>query len=344
MPPPVNGQSLCFNIIAMALSNKVVVDRNVDQFGPFKKILTFLIAYYQSLVHLFFGRIHVVYISVSRSWPGTLFDSSLILLSKFLGKRVVLHLHGNDFLKSKAKRTGFAWIYSLADCFIALSEPMKRYLESVLSCSVEVVLNPIQDLFLNTHKPKPEDGIIRMVYLSNIMFSKGIFDYLSVAELTQNQHSESAFEFHVIGKFLGDHELSGPQIEKQFKSTLSTLKNTTFHGSLYGNELVNTLNRMDVLIFPSFYPVEALPLSVLEAASQSMYIVVNDHNDLSVFTNLLPQVHVMDTRNHQAILGHLLSMSKEEIRSLGQQNRMQSKEYSAGQHIQRVKELLSANA
>lgn len=338
MPPPINGQSLCFKVLVDHIQPSVVIDRNVDQFNSRKKAEKFVQAYFASLYQLLFGRVTSVYISVSRSWPGSLFDGTVILISKLLGKTVTLHLHGNDFLRSTAKRRLFSRIYSIADNFIALSEPMKSYLQSVVKCPVTVVINPIQNYFFESRKAKADDSVIRVVYLSNIMFSKGIFDFLQMAAL--NQGTTRPYEFHIIGKFFGDERMNASLVQQQFNSELSKLSNTTYHGSLYGQDLSMVLSEMNVLVFPSFYPVEALPLSVLEAASQGLYIVVNDHNDLSVFKTLLPHVYVTDTKKTQDLLSHLHSIGKEQITKMGENNREVSVQYSVQSHVDQVKSLL----
>jgi glycosyltransferase involved in cell wall biosynthesis len=341
VPPPVNGQSLCFKVLVDSLPNAIVVDRNVDQLGRLKKAIIFIKAFSIALANLLFNRIDGLYISISRSWPGMIFDCTIILIAKVFSKRMVLHLHGNDFLVSNTKRRLFSWVYSTADHFIALSEPMKSYLESIVSCPVKVIMNPIQEFFYEAQSQKSDGSIIRVVYLSNIMFSKGIFDFVQLARICWSQQMEQKFEFHVIGKFLGDKTMTGTAVEDRFKSELSSLGNIQYHGPLYGKSLSDMLGSMDVLVFPSFYPVEALPLSVLEAASQSLYIVVNDHNDLNIFQKLLPHVHVMDTSRSNELLHHLTTVGIAQIRKMGEENQEKSLTYSVKNHVNKVKALLN---
>lgn len=339
-PPPVNGQSLCFGIVIDAIEQGRVVNRNVDQFNSAKKLLVFAKAFVSSIRYLLIGKVDVIYISVSRSWPGTIFDSIIILIGKMLGKRVILHLHGNDFLTYSVKRSLFGWVYSKVDCFIALSEPMKLYLENVVTCPVKVILNPVQDFFFQNQPIKPKDSKIRIVYLSNIMQSKGIFDFLSLAIVCSNSEFNNKFEFHVIGKLQGDPHLSAENTRANFNKQISKLTNTTYHGPVYGKPLSRVLGEMDILLFPSYYPVEALPLSVLEAASQALYVIVNKHNDLPVFATLLPSVHVANTSDSSGLLEHLESLSKKEFNELGKLNMSKSRSFSVANHVKQVKEIL----
>ena len=290
---------------------------------------------------MFFFKINSVYISISRSWPGVIFDSIVISLSKLLNKKIILHLHGNDFFLSSFQKRYFSRLYSKVDHFVVLSEPMKNYVTSFLSCPVIVILNPIQDIFFKeVFSKKREDDIIRVVFLSNIMKSKGIFDFIEIAKFFDKHGAKGKFEFHVIGRIGGDHEMNLDEISDVFFSEVSKVNNLLYHGAVYGENLSHLLSDMDLLIFPSFYPVEALPLSILECGAKGLYLVVNNHNDLPVFKQLFPEVLIEDTSNTELIFKLISSFSKNDIHSRGSFNKIRAIDYSLSNHINKFKEIL----
>gem|GEM_PF-1886649 len=338
VPPPVNGQSNCFQVIMDAYPTAWVVDRNVDQYGFFRKTLKFLLFVVVAVWTVVINRPNVIYISLSRSWPGYLTDSMIILLGKVLRVNTVVHLHGNDFLNTKLKARLFGWVYSLTAAFVVLSSAMqKRVAKSVNAC-IKIVINPIHDQFLERTAQKPDDKQVRIIYMSNILRSKGIFDFLHLAERMGNSNIH---EFHVVGAIFGDHLSDALTTEHDFKSRLSELTNVTYHGPLYGSQQVQFISEMDVLVFPSFYPVEALPLSILETAALGLYPIINDHNDLCVFKELLPNVHVCNTSDIESVSAYISSLEKSEIRALGNQNAVKAREYGVASHVESMSKIIN---
>jgi glycosyltransferase involved in cell wall biosynthesis len=336
MPPPVHGQSICFQLVVNSLKNSIVIDRNVDQMSFVPKTIKYLKAFATTLFVLVSKKPSIVYISLSRSIPGLFCDCTTILLASVLRLKIYGHLHGNDFLISKFEQVVFGPTYRLLSSLIVLSSAMAQRMNKRVNASFSTLINPINAQFLGKLE-KPTDDIIRVVFFSNFMQSKGIHDFIKLARALEN---ESSFEFHVIGDIRGDYLSTFEEMKADFENWLNTSKNLTYHGALNGNTLVEKLSLMDVLVFPSFYIPEAFPLSILECAAVGQYIVLNDHNDLSVFKQLLPHIHVCNTSDTGYLRNWLQEQKKSNIRLLGEENALKARAYSATEHVRNLKEIL----
>lgn len=339
MPPPVNGQANCFKLVVDSFEGSFVIDRNVDQHAVWSKSIKFFRAFLVSVATLSFRVPKLVYISLSRSWPGHFFDVIVILLARFFGARVVVHLHGNDFLVSGLKRWLFGWAYRYANVFIVLSQAMSESVRVRCKANVQVVINPIMPIFCAPLN-KPNDEVVRVVYLSNVMTSKGIFDFIHLAEEVGAKNS--CFQFHIIGKVMGDHLANAKLTEQRFKQELDRSGIVKNHGPVYGESLANTLMEMDILVFPSFYPVEAFPLSILESAALGLDIILNDHNDLRELSKVLPNVHVCRTREVAELSEYLSSHDKRWYRKRGLDNSLTALRYKADRHVKQLSKIFNS--
>ena len=336
MPPPIHGQSICFELVVNSLQNSIVIDRNVDQMSLVPKTIKYLKAFSKTLLVIVSKRPPVVYISLSRSIPGLVCDCTTILLASAFKLKVFGHLHGNDFLESRFEQIVFGPTYRLLSSLIVLSSAMAQRMDKRVNASFSTLTNPINAQFLGEPK-KPTDDVFRVVFFSNFMKSKGIHNFIKLARALEH---DSRFEFHVIGDIRGDYISTLEEMKTDFENWLNTCNNLTYHGALSGSTLVEKLSLMDVLVFPSFYIPEAFPLSILECAAVGQYIVLNDHNDLSVFKKLLPQIHICNTSDTGYLSNWLQKQKKSNLRLLGEENALRAKSYSATEHVRNLKEIL----
>lgn len=341
VPPPTNGQSKCFEVIVRGFEHRAIVaDRNVSGYGFIRKTRKYGVAFFKSFFKILFARVDFIYISISRNWLGLFFDAFIIWLGSAFGKEVILHLHGNDFLTKPSQRRFFIRSHSRCSTFVALSEPMKNRIEGLLNCRVEVIVNPIESIFLAS-KSTHDSSSTNILFFSNVMKSKGISDFIAISK---SMCDIPEYVFHIVGKPISDHYNTEEEIIDELNSAVQDSTNLRYHGSMYGKDLSELLTEMDILIFPSFYPVEALPLSVLECAAMGIYPIINDHNDLRAFEELLDHVTITNTKDHTAVKDIILSLRKDHLKESGETNRKRCHEYSENEHIENWKHLLEIHS
>lgn len=290
LPPPVHGQSLHFMETCRGVGNceKYIVSVNATgKSFPASAILV-LSALARMVGHFLVRRIDTVYFTCSRSRKGSLLDFFVIGLARTFGSKVVNHLHGADFRDYYASLPGFwkkiaAWFYDRIDLSIVLTEGMKdQFLPFFPGMRIEVVPNFYAPEFERDVVKRPST-VRELIYLSNIMESKGIFTLLEafrkIGETFDN------VRLSIAGAFIGDEGMQEGEVRERFLRELETLRRALpgkieYLGVIRGEEKVRRLMDSDIFILPTFYRSEAFPLSIIEAMRSGNVIVTTRHNYL----------------------------------------------------------------
>lgn len=106
---------------------------------------------------------------------------------------------------------------------------------------------------------------VRMVFLSNLLESKGILDLLdALMHLYQRGYR---FVCDVVGA--ETTEINREKLQQEIcKRGLDSVVNYT--GSMYGDDKYQELEMADIFVFPTFYSNECFPLVLLEAMSHGL--------------------------------------------------------------------------
>jgi len=114
---------------------------------------------------------------------------------------------------------------------------------------------------------------INILYLSNMIKSKGYFEVLKLAQKVKNTN----YHFHFAGGWQNEND------KKEFFSFIkeNSLENSvTFHGFVNGEEKRELFMKASLFIFPTRYENEAFPLSILEAFSYGLPVIVTDEGSI----------------------------------------------------------------
>ena len=156
------------------------------------------------------------------------------------------------------------------------------------------------DQFIQAKYKKIEQ--IELLYLSNMIKEKGYFEVLKLAKEIKNEN----VYFHFAGGWQNDQD------EKDFfdfikKNKLE--KKVTFHGFVNGNQKRELFENAHLFIFPTRYPKEAFPLSLLESLAYGVPVISTDEGSIP---------YIIDTKS--GILIHdkeeLPNALKEAVKSL----------------------------
>jgi glycosyltransferase involved in cell wall biosynthesis len=236
-----------------------------------------------------------VYMLIASSKLGFLRDALMIWASRLLGRRLVLHLHGGGY--RPFYETQPPWLQRViaktvaqADAIIVLGEQLRDQFAFVpnIEEKIHVVPNGLPlDLQPKTVRSKslPTTGALRLLYLSNLIESKG---YLTLLEACRILHHEHQIPIHC--DFCGDFgqtsvdKLSHPSEAKaNFLHLISTWQLTdvvTYHGMVTGDKKQQFLEQAHTLILPTTYPWEGQPISIIEALAFSTPVIATSHRGI----------------------------------------------------------------
>ena len=284
-PNPITGQSVSFKETYDNFnSNKILFD--TSEFGNkklFNSVYTIL-----KLPYIFlFKEFDVIYFTCSRTTLGAVKDIYLLLLTILFKKKIVCHLHGADFIDFRNKNILINFIveklYVHIDKFIVLTNKMKEQFDFVHDDKIEIIENcfssQYQNVRVNLNQKKNQ-----ILFLSNIIFSKGIFDFLDVSDKLLEFNPQ--VKIKIAGKFMQDENLDIQMIKQKFFQQYYLLKNKYvdrifYLGSVDGNEKIKLLSESDIFVLPTFYKTEAFPISIIEAMRFGNSIITTNHNYLS---------------------------------------------------------------
>ncbi|WBA13952.1 glycosyltransferase family 4 protein [Salinivibrio proteolyticus] len=314
---PITGQSLAFSVLVDSLD----VDSKVIFYPVFfrsKLVLAFSTLFFLIRCLAIFlknsSRVSTVYITTSRTHFGFLRDFVVVYLSKALGFKVVNHLHGSDFLEfhknaTPRKRKYIDYLYNLIDTSIVLLPNMKEQYSMYPNMEIKVVSNGCT-LPKNVYEFE-EKNKLEILYLSNIMYSKGIVHLIeAVAKLNANGKK---FKLLVAGKILGDEYLSQQEMSDKFYHLLDNYGFIEYLGVVKGDNKENLYNRSMFFALPTFYKTEAQPLSIIESMMHGNVVISTVHKYMPDFLSEKNGA-LVDVMNEDQIASSIASLVEDNDR------------------------------
>lgn len=301
----VNGQSMMFQLLVDKLQERkvhtVVVDfgKSLDvdyaskrvsgQFSYTKLADNFILSL-RYLYVLLVNRRAPVYINTSQSKVGFIRDYIFIHLAKLLGHKVVAHQFGSNYgefynSQSKSFRKKISHTLAAVDRIIVEGDYTKKqfdflsdYQDRVLSVPnglpQEVKSNLVHLKKITTQEP------VKIIYLSNLIESKGYWDVLKAVDILVNKDKRDV-QSVFAGKFLeGVDDKSYPSAEKAREAFFTFIENNHLQNNvihyegLYNDEKAKAFSDAHFFVLPSYYINEGQPVSVLEALAYGCVPVV----------------------------------------------------------------------
>ena len=315
MPDPIHGQSLCFKFLTkkVLFNSKQIIVINTAQKNS--KILNTLFCLIKISICLFkTKKIKFVYLSGSRTYFGIIKELPVYFFKPFKQYKLIFHSHGYELSSYFGlKKIFFKKLFSVFDLIIVLNNAMKNAFKEIKTKFV-VVENFYHPDFDNLVNLSSKTNTI--VYYSNIIKSKGIFEFLEFADMFLIENKD--WNIKIAGSFLGDNYLSKKIISKIFYSRYNSLRNIhgkriEFFGVLKGQERVNLLEKSKFYILPTYYKTEAIPLSIIEAMRTGNIIITTKHNILPTFLNEKNGI-LIDPKSVNQIGASIKKLLKNEIK------------------------------
>jgi len=281
-PEPVHGMSLANSIVLEHYQSEegltvkyhdTTLERgikNKQEQGrlQIKPLVKGVVNTLQALFYVVKYRKAYFYITPPQSLLGYLRSLPIILLASYCGKRTVIHFHGARFAEHYKKASfGFRW---LIDCslkkvskVILLGQSIADSHRSVIPLSkISVCHNGVP--FSDSNDLPAERAVTNLLFLSNLMKDKGVFDFFDAIEILD----AGKFEVHIAGAIES-------QYQQEIEDRLAMLADkVTYHGVVSGNKKQQLFENSDIFVLPSYD--EGQPLSILEAYAYGCAVVTTD--------------------------------------------------------------------
>jgi glycosyltransferase involved in cell wall biosynthesis len=325
VPPPHMGPSLAtvvildsrlreeFELIHLDTSDP----RELDTLGAidFRNIWLALKFYVQMIVAIVRHRPALVYIPVAQTTLGYLKDSGFILIGKLLGRRVVCHLRGGNFGNWLAGASGATRLYvrlvhGLVDGQIVLGECLRGLFTPLLPASrIHVVPNG-KDIHYDAAPPR--GATVRVLYLGNMVRSKGVLDLL---------HATPAIHAACPDvEFLCGGGWEDPVVRAEVEAFLAAHPELPIHwlGLIQGAEKNRAIRSADLFVFPTWYPPEGHPWVVVEAMAAGLPVISTDQG--AIVESVVDGVngYIVAKRNPAAIAARVIEL----VRDAGRRSAM----------------------
>lgn len=334
LPPPITGQSVAFEMLVKHLKDQnhpiTVVNisppeqNRADGTFSLGRAASFAMPFLHSLAMLFKRR-RTAYLTIAQSFSGFLRDLAFISLARLGGHRIVLHLHGGNYksfysAQSRFVRKAIAWACSCADRIIVLADCFKQEFDFLPDHERKIAVVPNglpadNNELPTTPKSLPPPGApLKILFLSNLMESKGYLDVFDALEII---HSRGiAFECDFCGSFqvASDSNLytSARSAERHF---IEKIRKSGMQGSirwrsvLTGSDKWTAFRNCHFFVLPTYYNNEGQPISVIEALAFGCVVVASRHRAIPEMLGHGEAGVLVSPRNPQEIADAIISSS-----------------------------------
>lgn len=281
LPPPMHGAAAVNSEVVNSTRLNEMFDHDyiaiqlsteIQEVGylSFNKISKAISNFFRTAKFIIKNETDLVYFTIPPHGGGFYASVPLVLLLKIYRRKILYHFHGKGFQNSARNSVVYRSLIRWATrntYAILLSERLGPDAEDlVLSDTLWFVPNFAPDI-PQSHL-KIEDGVPHLIFLSNLIESKGPLELVAALELLKLR----GVSFRAT--FAGN-----PHPPITFDNFLSDIKTkdlqdcVAYAGPVYGKEKDALLRSADILVLPTRYPNEAFPLVVLEAMAYGLAVI-----------------------------------------------------------------------
>lgn len=335
LPPPVHGSNLMAAIFVDSLRKLkyevVLVEKSfsataaeVERFR-IKKIFKIPSLAIRLLMATIQERTSLCFYFNAVKLLGFLLDSFYLSGLRILGVDYVLYVHGKGFKGlSQSKIPGVKWIvhktFSGALGVIVLGEKLKQDVaELIQEHRIFILPNAISDFSHSKVQIQKKDGRkVQVLYLSNLVPSKGSMEFLQMARKVAEVDPD--VNFVLAGPALSFEYLR--QLEEYIeKSGLSD--RVKVPGGIYGDQKAQLFESSDIFVFPTSYPLEAFPLVCLEAMQWGLPVIASPGGSIPEMIREGVNGYVVDPKDAEILADRVIHLlqDKEMRRRMGREGR-----------------------
>jgi len=280
LPPPIHGAAMLgqfivdSKIINSNYETKYINLGTTKHFKERKKVTFSKISHFFQLFFNCFStyksyKPDLVYLSLTSNGMGFYKDALLVFLLKLQGAKLVYHFHNkgiknhqhkflDNFLYKRVLKNvdivlGSKWIYPDIQKYVRL--------DTVQYCHNGI---PKVEYDINKREIKVESSPTEILFLSNLIESKGVFTLLNACKYLNERKLN--FRCTYVGS---EGDISAEEIQSQIKK-LGLVNKINYAGKKYDLEKHKVFEEAHIFAFPTHYPNECFPLVLLEAMQYSL--------------------------------------------------------------------------
>jgi glycosyltransferase involved in cell wall biosynthesis len=337
LPPPVHGASIVGSyiknskILNSSFDSKYInlsASNKIDLVGKFSisKIFNSILTQFKILILIIKWKPDLCYLTPSSDGRGFYRDFFLVQGLKLFNCNLLLHFHNKAPKKWISKKINrfFLRIFFRKVKIILLGESLFFekspfiQLKDVYFCP-----NGVLSMYQNIIPSRNLSSVIRFLFLSNMMESKGVYLLLEACKILKDRNYEFKCDF--VGGWKDISEFDFNKKADNFGLTTEVIA----HGPKFNDDKLSFFDSADVFIFPTFYHGETFGLVLLEAMDASLPCISTDNGEIKnlIIDNItgfcVPQKSVQDLAEKMI---WMIENPKERV-SMGVQARKRFEEY-----------------
>lgn len=285
VPPPITGQSLAVQVFKEAAEQShdvVLVDLAKQSFNAGLSSLGRIVSILRIWWKVFLKQKDAerIYFTTSESVLGNLKDLVIFLICWRKLSQTYIHMHGGEGMKKIMNagnwltRANAFFLKRLRGVIVLGKTQIAIYNDYVSAERIFTVPNfALDEYFVPetlVHKKFDNTGVLRVLYLSNLVHGKGYKELLSAYKMLDPE-TQSRIRLDFAGGFSDSEE------QRLFVADINSLPNVTFHGVVKGDEKEDLLRQAHVFCLPTYFPYEGQPISILEAYASGCCVMTTNH-------------------------------------------------------------------
>ncbi len=223
-----------------------------------------LIDYLKFIKAIFIYKPAKILLNPSLQKRALLRDSVYLVISKLLGRKIIVFIHGWDKrVENKIDKFPFLFkrIFGLANHILVLSEEFKnKLIEWNLKVPITLQTTKVDESLLSDFEIKDKSKINNILFLARLEKDKGIYTAIETINMLIKEYDLNL----IIAGTGSEYEF----IRRKFKNN----KHMNVVGHVSGNELINVFKIADIYLLPTLHG-EGMPTSVLEAMAFGLPII-----------------------------------------------------------------------
>lgn len=266
LPPPVHGFSAITAEMVLALQARFPV--KVFDVGSRKGKFHLAVLWLRFIVSVVGAKPAAIYLAFSGG-KRQFVDLCFGVVARIFGVPLHIHHHSFSYINKRRGYTGIALRLLPSASHIMLCKCMAHSFAARYGVPKENLRVVSNASFLEgpaAGTVPDASPVLRVGFLSNITEEKGIFEFLNAIENGVSRHCLEA----VIAGPLDD------AIAAAVLKRVSEAENCRYVGAVYGADKHDFFSNIDVLVFPTKYPNEAEPVTILEALAYGCPVVAFD--------------------------------------------------------------------
>ena len=266
--------------------------------GKFGRILDYVCVLLKLLILLLKNKYNLAYIITSQSKYGFYRDFLMISICKIFKLKVITHQYGGNYsqLLSSINKKDLKRLKSMLDYVskvIVEGDYMKGQFAFYNGYENKVVVVPnglpVEGLNICKEKVWSNKDSFKILYLSNLILSKGYFDVLKAVDVLVNKYKRNV-ECLFVGKFLvapddTQSEIYNKETFDRYIVEKGLNRRVQYRSGLYGEEKDRAFYESNVFTLPSYYINEGQPVSIIEAMAYGCVPIVTKFRHIPMMVN-----------------------------------------------------------